>query len=102
MTQARGRRRGVRPKSPEPGVTPEQIVATALTLLREGGLKAVTMRNVGTRLGIAAPSLYWHVESKDALHRLMSQAIFDRCLDSVPRSRDWRQWLRDFGLNLWR
>jgi TetR/AcrR family tetracycline transcriptional repressor len=83
-------------------LTREQIVEEALALLREGGLAEVSLRKIAARLGVKAPSLYWHVESKEALHTLMSQAIFRSCLDAVPACTDWREWLRAFGIAIWR
>lgn len=83
-------------------ITREQIVEEALALLREGGLADVSLRKIGARLGVKAPSLYWHVESKEALHSLMSQAIFRACLNAVPPCASWQEWLREFGLALWR
>jgi TetR/AcrR family tetracycline transcriptional repressor len=44
----------------------------------------------------------WHVENKEMLHGLMSRAIFRACLEAIPTCSDWRQWLREFGLSLWR
>jgi TetR/AcrR family transcriptional regulator, tetracycline repressor protein len=88
--------------STELGLTQEQVVDVALSMLRKGGLQAVSMRKIAARLGVRAPSLYWYVESKEALHRLMSQTIFRSCLDAIPPCADWRQWLREYGLSLWR
>ena len=83
-------------------MTREQIVAEALVLLRQEGLAAVSLRKIAARLAVKAPSLYWHVDSKEALYGLMSQAIFRRCLEAIPACEDWREWLREFGLSLWR
>ena len=43
----------------------DEILDVATTLLEEDGLEAVTMREVATRMGIRAPSLYKHVRDKD-------------------------------------
>lgn len=54
----------------------EQIVAAARELLEEAGPDALTMRSVGERLGIRAPSLYKHVASKEELEaELAAQAL---------------------------
>jgi TetR/AcrR family tetracycline transcriptional repressor len=84
------------------GLTSDQVLQVALSLLRKGGLDAVSMRKIAARLGVRAPSLYWHVESKEALHRLMSRTIFLGCLDAIPPCNTWQQWLREYGLSLWR
>jgi AcrR family transcriptional regulator len=41
----------------------------ALSVLREQGLGALTMRSVGEAAGMTAPALYWHYQDKDALLR---------------------------------
>ncbi|OYW45284.1 MAG: hypothetical protein B7Z08_03565 [Sphingomonadales bacterium 32-68-7] len=80
----------------------ETIVRAALDLLEEKGLEAVSLRNVAAAVGARAPSLYWHVTDKAALFGFMSEAIFRECLDRVPASDDWRDWLRGLGTTVWR
>ena len=79
----------------------DRIVAEALALLNEEGLAQVSLRKVATRLGVGVSSLYWHVEDKSALYRLMSGRVFRACLEAVPPADDWRIWLRDFAHALW-
>src|SRR6266540_7463410 len=38
----------------------DRIVAEAVALLDEGGLDGVTLRKLAQRLGVQAPTLYWH------------------------------------------
>lgn len=45
----------------------QQIVAAARVLIEEGGAAALTMRALGERLGIRAPSLYKHFPDKGAV-----------------------------------
>ena len=45
----------------------EQVLRVAIELADESGIESLTMRALGRRLGIKAPSLYNHVESKDDL-----------------------------------
>jgi TetR/AcrR family tetracycline transcriptional repressor len=79
----------------------ETIVRAALEILAERGLEAVSLRNVAAAVGARAPSLYWHVADKAALFGFMSEAIFRECLDRVPPSDDWREWLRGLGKTVW-
>lgn len=44
-----------------------EILAAARELLEDEGADALSMRNLGERLGIRAPSLYKHFASKEAL-----------------------------------
>ena len=67
------------PASAQPSVRQAEIAAAARALLESGGPEALTMRAVAARLGIRAPSLYKHVEDKDALEALVIADVF----------RDW-------------
>lgn len=49
------------------GLTRDQIVETALTLMDEHGQEWLTMRRLADRLGVAAPTLYWHVGNRGEL-----------------------------------
>lgn len=56
-------------------LTSEQIVTAALELIDETGLDGHSMRTLGTRLGVDASTLYYHLPSKDALHSLIVDEI---------------------------
>ena len=77
-------------------VTREEIGATALVLLDEAGLAGLTLRRLAERLGIRAPTLYWHVRDKRELLDLVASAIMD---DALAERREpqpgqpWWDWL---------
>ena len=78
-------------------VTREAIVGAALELLAEGGLEGVSFRRIATRLGVSAPTLYWHVDNKRQLMDLMAEALMERTGSdrSGPRpGQPWWEWLR--------
>lgn len=55
-------------KSREPqGITAEMILDAAAKILEEEGHAAVTMRRVAGDLGVAPPTVYWHVGNKEEL-----------------------------------
>ncbi|MBK9252580.1 MAG: TetR family transcriptional regulator [Proteobacteria bacterium] len=83
-------------------LTREIIVGEAITLLNEEGLEGVSLRKLAERVGVKAPSLYWHFKDKSALMSAVMERIFGECLDSVPDHTDWQQWMRAFGKALWR
>ena len=83
-------------------LTRDAIVGEALDLLKKDGLAGVSLRKIAARLDVSVSSLYWHVRDRDALYALLSERIFRSCLESVPATRSWQQWLRGFGLALWR
>jgi TetR/AcrR family tetracycline transcriptional repressor len=78
-------------------VTRTAIVDAALALLAEGGLEAVSFRRIAKALGVAGPTLYWHVENKRQLMDLMAEELVRRTgrADAGPESgRPWWEWLR--------
>jgi TetR/AcrR family transcriptional regulator, tetracycline repressor protein len=80
----------------------ESIVTEAIALLNEEGLDGISLRKLASRLGVKAPSLYWHFPDKSALLAAVCEQIFNRCLDAVPPSRSWQPWMRAFGATLWK
>jgi TetR/AcrR family tetracycline transcriptional repressor len=60
------------------GLTREALLAGAGDLLREEGLESLTMRALGTRLGVTPKALYSHVAGKDALiDHLLDQTLIE-------------------------
>ncbi|MDQ1701950.1 MAG: hypothetical protein QOF57_1202 [Frankiaceae bacterium] len=56
----------------------DEILDVAATVLEEQGLDALTMRELATRMGIRAPSLYKHVRDKDdIITGLQERALID-------------------------
>ena len=78
----------------------EQAVAEARALLEEHGPAGLTMRRLGQRLGIRAPSLYKHFPNKAALEAaLMAEGLSEmaRALEAAPPgiaglARAYRGW----------
>ena len=54
-------------------LSPGRIVDTALTLAKEQGLAAVSMRRLAKELGVQPMSLYYHVPSRTVLMVLMAE-----------------------------
>ncbi|MGW4201582.1 TetR/AcrR family transcriptional regulator C-terminal domain-containing protein [Streptomyces sp. NPDC004726] len=78
------------PRGEQP-LTRGRIVGTALALLDEEGIDGLTMRRLAQRLSISAPSLYWHVQTKDDVLDLAVDTVFTEV--STPPAgagRDWR------------
>jgi len=86
---------------PEPMLTRDRIVATAMAVADVEGLGAVSMRRVATELGVAAMSLYRHVADKDTLVLQMIDAGFGEMnLPSDPPP-GWRERLEFAARSLW-
>jgi TetR/AcrR family tetracycline transcriptional repressor len=72
------------------GLTRERLVHSALELIGEEGLEALSMRALADRLDVKAASLYWHVRDRRELLDLLAEGL----LEDVPRTRrqgDWRR-----------
>jgi TetR/AcrR family tetracycline transcriptional repressor len=75
------------------GITRERIVATALELLDDKGMDALTVRALATRLDVRAPALYWHVRNKQELLDEMATEVMRRvtgALAALPPGAGWR------------
>lgn len=83
-------------------ISRDRITAEAIKLLNEDGLEGVSLRKLATRLQIKAPSLYWHFPDKSALMAAVVETIFDKGLHSVPPHTHWQDWMRDFGMAMWK
>src|SRR5689334_21932108 len=72
----------------------EEIHATAWKLADEGGVAAVTLKNVADRMGIKPPSLYEYVPNLHGLFNLMFQAGWSTRLIEVEAQRNTEADLR--------
>lgn len=65
------------------------IVAAAVAILDEDGIEKLSMRRLAERLGVMAPSLYWHVSTKDDVVDLAVDAIFGEV--AAVGDGEWRE-----------
>ncbi|WP_198961984.1 TetR/AcrR family transcriptional regulator C-terminal domain-containing protein [Pseudonocardia sp. MH-G8] len=73
-----------------PPLTLDRIVGAAVELLDEEGIERLTMRRLAERLGVVAPSLYWHVETKDDVLDLAVDEIFGDVPPGTGSAASWR------------
>ena len=71
----------------------DQILAIAIDVADERGVAAVTMREVASRLGVEAMSLYNHVANKDDILDGMLDAVIEQ-FDLPTDVSDWREAMR--------
>lgn len=64
-------------------ISREVVVETALRLVEENDISALTMRRLAAELGTAVTAIYWHVGNRDALLDL----LVDRLLIDMGRVR---------------
>jgi TetR/AcrR family tetracycline transcriptional repressor len=78
-------------------LTRDDVVQAAVELLDEQGLDGVTLRALGDRLGVAAPTLYWHVRNKQHLLDLVAEAIVREGVSDTPiepaPGEPWWEWV---------
>ena len=74
-------------------LTRDLVLEAAMTLADESGLAALTMRRLGTALGVEAMSLYHHVANKEDLLDGLVDRVF-AAFTLPPSELDWREALR--------
>lgn len=93
-------------KSSRDSISQEVVVDTAIRIVEDNDLDALTMRRLAAELGTAVTSIYWHVGNRDALVDLMVDKLLADMRDvtvggRTPRARitslcrQWRQRLWD-------
>lgn len=68
-----------------------EILDAAWAIAREEGLSAITMRDLGARVGMRAQSLYGYYPAKNAIYDAMFADAQERLLariDALPKDRD--------------
>jgi TetR/AcrR family transcriptional regulator, tetracycline repressor protein len=73
-----------------------RILETALEVLNEVGVDALSTRAIAQRLGVQQPALYWHFKSKRDLLDAINGEILARASDArTPRPGEtWQDFLR--------
>jgi AcrR family transcriptional regulator len=71
---------------PRAGLSTATVVDVALAIVDEHGLDALTLAAVAQRAGVAAPSLYKHVRSLDALLQKVSVVATAELADAVSHA----------------
>ena len=75
----------------------DKVIRTALALLNEVGLEGLTLRRLATQLGVQAPTLYWHIKSKQELLDEMGTAMLRDLVIDAPdtpeAAGDWQEWM---------
>ena len=75
-------------------LTRERVLAAALALVDREGLSALSMRRLGTELGVEAMALYRYASSKDSLLDGLVEALYleleERLAADGDEDADWR------------
>jgi AcrR family transcriptional regulator len=77
-------------------LTRERVIETAVSYADAHGLEEMSMRKLGTELGVEAMALYNHVDNKDDLYDGMIDYVFSE-ITLADTSLPWREQLRLIG-----
>ena len=78
-------------------LTRRRIVETALRIIDERGLDALSMRVLGAELGVEAMAIYRHVADKGALLDGVVGLLLEELGQDVRAEGDWREVVGGFG-----
>jgi AcrR family transcriptional regulator len=78
------------------GLSQADIIDAAIAVADTEGAAAVSMRRIAREMRVGAMSLYWHVASKEELHRLMLEWVQAEAQVPEPTG-DWRADLRSYA-----
>jgi AcrR family transcriptional regulator len=85
--------------SARPRLSRERVLGAAVVLADGGGLESLTMRRLGTHLGVEAMSLYKHVANKDDLVDGMVDLVFSE-IQLPSRDTNWRTAMRERAVSV--
>jgi AcrR family transcriptional regulator len=71
-------------------VSRDLVLTTALALLEEGGLEAVTMRALARRLAVDPMAPYHYFPDKDAILHAAAARVYSELRVKVPSAAGWR------------
>jgi AcrR family transcriptional regulator len=80
----------------QPLLTREKILAAALQVIDRDGLDALSMRRLGTELGVDPMAIYHHVRDKDALLHGVVAELFAQLPRPAPND-NWQQRVVDWA-----
>ena len=93
---SRHRDHGRQPGRRARGLELDDIVAAAIAVADADGTEAVSMRRIARELDVGTMSLYWYVNSKEALDQLMLERVQAEAQAPQPTG-DWRADLRAYA-----
>ena len=82
------------------GLTREMLTAAALRIVDRDGLDALSMRRLGSELGVDPMAAYRHIPNKGALLDEVVEAVMSEIdIDAVDASLPWQDQLRALALS---
>jgi TetR/AcrR family tetracycline transcriptional repressor len=80
---------------PEGALSADDVIAAAITLLDDVGLRGFTMRALAQRLDTYPATIYWHVGSRGVVLSKVGARVLRDAHDALPdpMSTPWDEWL---------
>lgn len=78
-------------------LTRQRVLDTAIELVDQDGLGALSMRKLGTQLGVEAMSLYKHVANKDAVLDGLVEHLWTDVHGAIAEHDEWPEQLRSYA-----
>jgi AcrR family transcriptional regulator len=86
-----------RPKTGQPSLTRERILAAALQLVVRHGVAALSMRRLAAELGVDPMAIYYHLPGKRALLAGLVELVFNELQLPPAENRLWPDQVRAFA-----
>ena len=74
--------------APRENLTREAVITATRTLIIDEGLEAVSLRRLGSLLGVTAPALYAYVQDKNDLLSAVATAEIERLMDRLAAAAE--------------
>jgi AcrR family transcriptional regulator len=82
------------PRPKQLALSRQKVIDAAIAMIGEGGLESFSMPKLATSLGVRAPSLYHHFESKDDLLAEVARTVATpEAPTTLPPDADWTDYL---------
>lgn len=78
-------------------LTRQRVLDTAIEMVDRDGLDALSMRKIGSELGVEAMSLYKHVANKDAVLDGLVEHLWTDVHNTITEHTEWPEQLRSYA-----
>ncbi len=86
-----------RPKAGQEMLTRDRILITALQLIDEHGVEALSMRRLATELGVDPMAIYHHLPGKQAILAGLIEIVFNELQLPATEYATWQEQVRAFA-----
>lgn len=87
-------------KKQQPQISEDKILEASWALLGEESIEKFSMRRLADKLGIQAPSLYWHFKSKQLLYQRLANQVSKTIVEELRSEGDWKEQLTELAVTV--